>query len=171
MKKNRNRNLYKINMIMVLAIMLITIVIGFFNNANALFHVQKTNNNEIPNASKEFIINLFDNVNIASSEYENELTKEKESIDNNMTIMNKTNEYINKLEKIISLAKEYNIEEEYRPLLTSYIYSLQNEIESYIHYKNYILTGNNTENKLSLDLLSKALNYETEAIKEFNQLK
>lgn len=169
MKKNRNRNLYEINMILILSIML-TIVIGFFNNANALFHIQKTNNNEISNASKEFIINLFDNVNSASNEYQNELAKGKESINNNMTIVNKTDEYINKLEKIISLAKEYNIQEVYKPLLTSYINSLQNEIESYIHYKNYILTGNSTENKLSLDFLSKALNYESEAIKEFKQL-
>ena len=147
---------------------ILTIVVGFFNNANALFHDQEFNNNEIPNASKEFIINLFDNVNNVSNEYQNELAKE--SINNNMTIVNKTNEYIDKLEKIILLAKEYNIQKDYKPLLNSYINSLQNEIESYIHYKNYILTGNNTENKLSLDFLSKSLNYETEAIKEFKKL-
>jgi hypothetical protein len=149
---------------------MLTIVVGFFNNAKALFHVQEFNNNEIPNASKEFIINLFDNVNSVSNEYQNELAKEKESINNNMTIVNKTNEYIDKLEKIILLAKEYNIQKNYKSLLNSYINSLQNEIESYIHYKNYILTGNNTENKLSLDFLSKSLNYETEAIKEFKKL-
>lgn len=165
----KNRNLYEINMTLILFIML-TIVVGFFNNANSLFHVQEFNNNEIPNASKEFIINLFDNVNSVSNEYQNELAKEKESINNNMTIVNKTNEYIDKLEKIILLAKEYNIQKDYKPLLNSYINSLQNEIESYIHYKNYILTGNNTENKLSLDFLSKSLNYETEAIKEFKKL-
>jgi len=156
-------------MTLILFIML-TIVVGFFNNANALFHVQEFNNNEIPNASKEFIINLFDNVNSVSNEYQNELAKEKESINNNMTIVNKTNEYIDKLEKIILLAKEYNIQKDYKSLLNSYINSLQNEIESYIHYKNYILTGNNTENKLSLDFLSKSLNYETQAIKEFKKL-
>lgn len=156
-------------MTLILFIML-TIVVGFFNNANSLFHVQEFNNNEISNASKEFIINLFDNVNSVSNEYQNELAKEKESINNNMTIVNKTNEYIDKLEKIILLAKEYNIQKDYKPLLNSYINSLQNEIESYIHYKNYILTGNNTENKLSLDFLSKSLIYETEAIKEFKKL-
>lgn len=156
-------------MTLILFIML-TIVVGFFNNANALFHVQEFNNNEISNASKELIINLFDNVNSVSNEYQNELAKGKESINDNMTIVNKTNEYIDKLEKIILLAKEYDIQKDYKPLLNSYINSLQNEIESYIHYKNYILTGNNTENKLSLDFLSKSLNYETEAIKEFKKL-
>ena len=149
---------------------ILTIVVSFFNNANALFHDQESNNNEISNASKEFIINLFDNVNSVSNQYQYELAKGKESINNNMTMVNKTNEYIDKLEKIILLAKEYNIQKEYKPLLNSYINSLHKEIESYIHYKNYILTGNNTENKLSLDLLSKALNYETEVIKEFKKL-
>src|ERR671910_887384 len=87
-----------------------------------------------------------------------------------LTIVNKTNEYIANLEKIISLAKEYNIQEEYKPVLNNYINSLNNEIESHIHYKNYILTGNNTENKLAEDLLSNALNFESEAIKEFKKL-
>ena len=58
-------------MTLILFIML-TIVVGFFNNANSLFHVQEFNNNEISNASKEFIINLFDNVNSVSNEYQNE---------------------------------------------------------------------------------------------------
>ena len=170
MKKNRNKNLYKINMILILSIML-TIFIGFFNNANALFHVQKTNNNEISNASKEFIINLFHNVNSISNEfYQNESTKLKQSGNNNITIINKTDEYIEKLEKITSLAKEYNIQEEYKSVLNSFIISLQNEIESHIHFKNFILTGNYTENNLAEDLLSKALIYETEAIKEFKKL-
>ena len=156
-------------MILILSIE-VTIVAGFFNNVNALFHDQESNNNEISNTSKEFIINLFENVNNISNEYQNELVKGKESINNNITIVNKTDQYIDKLEKIISLAKEYNIQEEYKPLLNNYVNSLQNEIESYIHYKNYISTGNNTENKLSLDLLSNALNYETEAIEEFKKL-
>ena len=72
----KNRNLYEINMISILSIVL-TIVIGFFNNANALLHVEESNNNEISNASKEFILKLFANVNSTSNEYQNELVKEK----------------------------------------------------------------------------------------------
>ena len=139
------KSLYDINIIFILFIVL-TIVVGIFNNADALFHEQEFNNEQISDASKEFIINLFDSVNSLS------------------------NEYIGNLEKIISLAKEYNIQEEYKPVLNNYINSLNNEIESHIHYKNYILTGNNTENKLAEDLLSNALNFESEAIKEFKKL-
>jgi hypothetical protein len=163
-------SLYEINIILILSLVL-TIVVGIFNNANALFHEQKLNNEQISDTSKEFIINLFDNVNSVSNEfYQDEPDKGKESVNNNMTIVNKTNEYIGKLEKIISLAKEYNIQNEYKVVLNNYINSLKNEIESHIHYVNYILTGNNTENKVSEDLLSKALNFEIEAIKEFKKL-
>ena len=139
------KSLYDTNIIFILSIVL-TIAVGIFNNANALFHEQEFNNEQISVASKEFIINLFDSVNSLS------------------------NEYIGNLEKIISLAKEYDIQEEYKPVLNNYINSLNNEIESHIHYKNYILTGNNTENKLAEDLLSNALNFESEAIKEFKKL-
>ena len=166
------KSLHDINIIFILSIVL-TIVVGIFNNANALFHEQEFNNEQIPDASNEFIINLFDSVNSLSNEYyqyESDIVKESVNNNNNMTIVNKTNEYIGNLEKIISLAKEYNIQEEYKPVLNNYINSLNNEIESHIHYKNYILTGNNTENKLAKDLLSNALNFESEAIKEFKKL-
>jgi hypothetical protein len=43
-------------------------------------------------------------------------------------------------------------------------------MESYNHYNKYLLTGNLTENKISMDLLSKAFNYETQAINEYKQL-
>src|ERR687897_221761 len=169
------KSLYDINIIFILSIVL-TIVVGIFNNADALFHEQQINNEQISDASKEFIINLFDSVNSLSNEYyqyESDIGKESvnnNNNNNNMTIVNKTNEYIANLGKIISLAKEYNIQEEYKPVLNNYINSLNNEIESHIHYKNYILTGNNTENKLAEDILSNALNFESEAIKEFKKL-
>jgi hypothetical protein len=166
------KSLYDINIIFILSIVL-TIVVGIFNNADALFHEQQFNNEQISDASKEFIINLFDSVNSLSNEYyqyESDIGKESVNNNNNMIIVNKTNEYIGNLEKIISLAKEYNIQEEYKPVLNNYINSLNNEIESHIHYKNYILTGNNTENKLAEDFLSNALNFESEAIKEFKKL-
>jgi hypothetical protein len=157
---------------LILTLSIALTIVGFFNNANAIFHGQDNNNKETLDASKQFIMNLFDNVNNASNEFQAELETGVESInnENNITIVNKTSEYIDNLEIITSLAKEYNIHEDYKPVLNNYINSLQNEIESYTHYKNYILTSNNTENKLSLDLLSNALNYETEAIEEFKKL-
>ncbi len=167
-----NRNFSKSTLILTLSIITLTII-GFFNNANAIFHLQSENKQETSDSSKDFIINLFDEVNKFSNEYQKELDKQKELINNdknNMTLINKNNEYISNLSKVISLAKNYNVDGEYKTVLDNYINSLQNEIESYRHYNYFILTNNNTENKLSVDLLSNALNYETEAIKKFKEL-
>ena len=45
------KNIYEINIILILAIVL-TIVGGIFTNANALFHEQEFNNEQISDASK-----------------------------------------------------------------------------------------------------------------------
>jgi ABC-type transporter Mla subunit MlaD len=141
-----------------------------FNNVSALVGDQMEDNIQLLNSSKNFIINLFDQVNNLSNSYQNTLENENQSFNNNLTRANETDEYIDNLKRIIADAKEYNLQEEYKPVFNNYINSLQNEINSYTHYKNYLLTGNNTENTISMDLLSKAYEFETEAIKDFNEL-
>ena len=152
-----------------LAVFLTTIACSF-NNVIALVGDQMEDNIQLLNSSKNFIINLFDQVNNLSNSYQNTLESENQSFNNNLTRANETDEYIDNLERIIADAKEYNLQEEYKPVFNNYINSLQNEINSYTHYKNYLLTGNNTENTISMDLLSKAYEFETEAIKDFNEL-
>ncbi len=161
--------LYEIIMSISLAVFLTTIACSF-NNVSALVGDQMEDNIQLLNSSKNFIINLFDQVNNLSNSYQNTLENENQSFNNNLTRANETDEYIDNLERIIADAKEYNLQEEYKPVFNNYINSLQNEINSYTHYKNYLLTGNNTENTISMDLLSKAYEFETEAIKDFNEL-
>ncbi|MGE3858642.1 MAG: hypothetical protein AB7F53_01495, partial [Nitrososphaeraceae archaeon] len=159
--------LYEIIMSISLAVFLTTIACSY-NNVSALVGDQMEDNIQLLNLSKNFIINLFDQVNNLSNSYQNTLENENQSFNNNLTRAYETDEYIDNLERIIADAKEYNLQEEYKPVFNNYIKSLQNEINSYTHYKNYLLTGNNTENTISMDLLSKAYDFETEAIKDFN---
>ena len=93
-----------------------------------------------------------------------------ESINDNETMINTTQEYIDNLKEIILFAKKTTVQQDYKPVLNNYIDSIKNEIESYVHYKEYLVTGNLTENKISMDLLSNAFNYETQAIKLYKQL-
>ena len=162
---------YEIIMSIILVVILTTIP-SSFNNVIIIVAGQGEDNIQPLNSSKNFIINLFDQVNNLSNSYQNTLDNQNynQSIDNNLTLARETDEYINSLETIIADAKKYNLQDEYKPVFNNYIDSLQNEINSYAHYKNYLLTGNNTENTLSIDLLSKAYDFETEAIKDFNQL-
>ena len=144
--------------------------IGFINNANALFHDQGSQKNGVIDDSKKIIESLFDRVNIASNNYQSEISFLNQSINDNETMINTTQEYIDNLKEIILFAKKTTVQQDYKPVLNSYIDSIESEIESYVHYKEYIVTGNLTENKISMDLLSKAFNYETQAITLYKQL-
>ncbi len=140
--------------------------IGFLNNANALFHDQGSQQDGVIDDSKKNIESLFDRVNTASNNFQSEIL----SINDNETMMNTTQEYIDNLKEIILFAKKTTVQQDYKPVLNNYIDSIKNEIESYIHYKEYLVTGNLTENKISMDLLSNAFNHETQAIKLYKQL-
>jgi hypothetical protein len=144
--------------------------IAFLNNANALFHDQGSQQDGVIDDTKEIIQSLFDRVKIASNNYQSEISFLNQSINNNETIINTTQGYIDNLKEIILFAKKTTVQQDYKPVLNNYIDSIENEIESYVHYKKYIITGNLTENKISMDLLSKAFNYETQAINLYKQL-
>jgi len=150
----------------LLCLIIVLTSIGFLNNAKALFHDQGSQQVGVIDDSKKIIESLFDRVNIASNNYQSEIS----SINDNETMMNTTQGYIDNLNEIVLFAKKTTVQQDYQPVLNNYIESIENEIESYVHYKEYIVTGNLTENKISMDLLSKAYNYETQAINMYKQL-
>jgi hypothetical protein len=147
--------------------------ISLLDNVYAFFHDQDVQNTKFIEDSKKIIESLFNQVNNASANYQNDLDKLNLSINdnnNNLTIINKNQEYIDNLKEIISSAKSAIVQQEYKSLLNNYIVSVESEMESYSWYNKYLLTGNLTENNLSMDLLSKAYNYETQAINEYKKL-
>jgi hypothetical protein len=145
--------------------------LGSLDHAYAFFHDQDARNTGFEK-SKQIIQSLFDRVNNASTNYQNDIATLGLSLsnNNNVTIVKKNQEYIDNLKEIISSAKKNIVQKEYKSLLNNYIVSIENEIESYDHYNKHLITGNITENKISMDLLSKAFNYETKAINEYKQL-
>ena len=145
--------------------------LGSLDHAYAFFHDQDTRNLGFEK-SKQIIQSLFDRVNNASTNYQNDIATLDLSLsnNNNETIVKKNQEYIDNLKEIISSAKKTIVQQEYKSLLNNYIVSIESEMESYDHYNKHLITGNITENKISMDLLSKAFNYETKAINEYKQL-
>jgi hypothetical protein len=151
--------------------------IGSIDNAYAFFHDQDVRNPDFEK-SKHIIQSLFDRVNNASTNYQNDIATlnipllniNNNNNNNNVTIVKKNQDYIDNLKEIISLAKKTIVQPEYKSILNDYIVSIESEMSSYNHYNKHLLTGNITENKISMDLLSKAFNYETKAINEYKQL-
>jgi hypothetical protein len=145
--------------------------LGSLDHAYAFFHDQDARNSGFEK-SEQIIQSLFDRVNNASTNYQNDIATLDLSLSNNYneTIVKKNQEYIDNLKEIISSAKKTIVQQEYKSLLNNYIVSIESEMESYDHYNKHLITGNITENKISMDLLSKAFNYETKAINEYKQL-
>jgi hypothetical protein len=145
--------------------------LGSLDHAYAFFHDQNARNTGFEK-SKQIIQSLFDRVNNASTNYQNDIATLDLSLNNNnnVTIVKKNQEYIDNLKEIISSAKKTIVQQEYKSLLNNYIVSIESEMKSYDHYNKHLITGNITANKISMDLLSKAYNYETKAINEYKQL-
>lgn len=159
------------NLEVIILSYIILAFLGSLDHAYAFFHDQDARNSGFEK-SEQIIQSLFDRVNNASTNYQNDIATLDLSLsnNNNETIVKKNQEYIDNLKEIISSAKKTIVQQEYKSLLNNYIVSIESEMESYDHYNKHLITGNITENKISMDLLSKAFNYETKAINEYKQL-
>ena len=159
------------NLEVIILSYIILAFLGSLDHAYAFFHDQDARNSGFEK-SEQIIQSLFDRVNNASTNYQNDIATLDLSLsnNNNETIVKKNQEYIDNLKEIISSAKKTIVQQEYKSLLNNYIVSIESEMESYDHYNKHLITGNNTENKISMDLLSKAFNYETKAINQYKQL-
>ena len=159
------------NLEVIILSYIILAFLGSLDHAYAFFHDQDARNSGFEK-SEQIIQSLFDRVNNASTNYQNDIVTLDLSLsnNNNETIVKKNQEYIDNLKEIISSAKKTIVQQEYKSLLNNYIVSIESEMESYDHYNKHLRTGNITENKISMDLLSKAFNYETKAINQYKQL-
>ncbi|MFB5598722.1 MAG: hypothetical protein ACE5SW_00645 [Nitrososphaeraceae archaeon] len=145
--------------------LLLLIITNGINKATALFHSlndQTTQHTDLEEKSKNFIESVDKHLNDISYEF-NLLVLSQEGTLDNKTIIKETNEYITNLKDIVERVDDFSASEEYKPLFQAYSDSLKNEIESYKHYINYKETSNITENQISIDLLSKAYEYERQA--------
>jgi hypothetical protein len=78
----------------------------------------------------------------------------------NMTMINITDRYLSQFEELEKEARNLNVPNEYENIKNSFIRSLESEAASYEHFKKYLITGNRTEDQLSIDNLSLAYQYE-----------
>ena len=81
-----------------------------------------------------------------------------------------TDNYLPKFQNLVKASKALQPPKQYQNATDLYTKSLESELQSNNHFRNYISTNNSTENKLSSRLLSDAFNYETEAFKSSRPL-
>jgi hypothetical protein len=80
-----------------------------------------------------------------------------------------TDKYLPQFQKLVSRAQVLQpTTTKYLQAKELYIKSLQSEIGSYMHFRNFLITGNKTEDDISTQLLSNALKYEINSFTAFN---
>ena len=156
-------------MIIYSVLIICTIILISHTSTNNMvfgfFHLQDTQDKD-----GEIIKSITDEVNLISFKFQNILNGfQYNTVDKNI-IVNETENYILSLQEIINKSKSYTLEKEYQQILSKYIKSLEYEIVSYKHFQIYLSTGNNTENEISIQMLSTALQNELEAFTLFKKL-
>ena len=141
------------------------------NMVFGFFHLQDKQHKDVEiNKDVKIIKSITDEVNLISFKFQKILNDFQLNTGDKNLIINETEKYILSLQEIIKKSKSYTLEKEYQQILSKYIKSLEYEIGSYKHFQIYLHTGNNTENEISIQMLSTALKNELEAFTLFKKL-
>jgi len=92
--------------------------------------------------------------------YQDEIRKWTSGQYDNYTLISVTDYFLPKFDNLISNAENMTYPNEYKYVHEALVNSLFSETESYRHYRDYLVSGNKTEDDLSTDLLSQAFQYE-----------
>ena len=103
---------------------------------------------------------LVSKSNELTSKYQQELGKWTTKENDNLTMITITDNYLSQFEELENKAKNLVVPNGQENISDSFIKSINSEAASYEHFKNYLITGNKTEDELSNDDLSRAFQYE-----------
>ncbi len=103
---------------------------------------------------------LVSKSNELTSKYQQELGKWTTKENDNLTMITITESYLSLFEELENEAKDLVVPNGQENIKDSFIKSVNSEAASYEHFKNYLITGNRTEDELSIDELSLAFQYE-----------
>jgi hypothetical protein len=103
---------------------------------------------------------LVSKSNELTGKYQLELGKWTTKENDNSTMIAITNRYLSHFEELENEAGDLTVPSGQGDIKESFIKSISSEAASYEHFRNYLTTGNRTEDELSIDDLSLAFQYE-----------
>jgi len=92
--------------------------------------------------------------------YQDEIGKWRMNQYNNYPLVSITNSFIPKFQYLINIAENLTYPKDYKYIHDTLVNSLASETDSYRHFRNYLISGNKTEDEISTNLLSRAFQYE-----------
>ena len=124
-----------------------------------------------PQSNEQSFANSFqgivDEVRLLEQDYQAQIKKWQGGELSNETMASVTDTYLPKFQELVNKTNDLQAPAGYENVTNLYAKSIGSEIESYTHFRNYLLTGNTTENEASGQTLSDALRYELESFKAF----
>ena len=101
--------------------------------------------------------------------YQSEIGKWQSKQYDNKTMILITDKYLPEFQKLVNRVQALQpTTAKYLQAKSLYIKSIQSEIGSYVHFRNFLVTGNKTEGDISTQLLSNALKYEIKSFAAFD---
>ena len=124
-----------------------------------------------PQSNEQSFANSFESVvnetRLLSLDYDAQVQKWQRGEHSNESMASITDTYLPRYQELINKTNELQTPTGYENVTNLYAKSLESELESNTQFRNYLLTGNTTENEASQQSLSDALRYEIESFKAF----
>jgi len=126
-------------------------------------------------AFEDAFIGIVNDTRNLSFAYQDELAKLQSGVYDNQTFVTITDLYLQMYQQLLSRAdalKQWpgSLPQNYSKAIDLYSESIRTEMESQEHLRNYITTGDLSENERSLELLSESLRFELEAFNAFRSV-
>lgn len=97
---------------------------------------------------------------ILTKSYQDEIGKWRSNQYDNSTLISITDSFVPKFVNLVNSAQNMTFPKDYKNIHDALVNSLKSETDSYKHFRNYLVSGNKTEDEISTDLLTNALQYE-----------
>lgn len=123
---------------------------------------------ETAHSFEESFAKLVSETRSLSLSYQNEIGKWQLNHHDNISMISITNDYLQRFQEIVEKITGLKPPSaEYKRALDLFAKSIQSEIASHIHFKNFLATGDLKEDERSIQLFSDAFRYEKEAFDAF----
>ena len=167
---------FHIHLVITLYLLIFTFIMSIFTSNNPQRILAQNNETNTNNSNEErYFVNLFQTIVIKSHllthNYQVQVAKwERRGYDNQA--LTSITDHLPKYQDLINetMSLSFQAPSKYGKAIELYLKSLESEFQSYIHFKNYLLTGNLMENETSVQLLSDALRYEAESFAAFKSV-
>lgn len=126
-------------------------------------------------AFEDAFIGLVNDTRSLSIAYQDEIAKLQSGVYNNQTFVTITDLYLQMYQQLLDRANALNqstaaLPANYSEAIDLYSESIRSEMMSQEHFRNYLATGDLSENERSLELLTDSLRYEIEAFRAFRSV-